>query len=108
MQYDLLISIAASALGCTILYFSILVYTTQVNSAFRSRRLASSEVISQVIFQAAKEKQNGLLLKKSYFYTSKVTLRFACYSAHVVYTKTIIHLSVGKLVDIFMYLHFGE
>jgi len=39
-----------------------LVYTTQVNSTFRARWFASSEVISQVLYihlRAAEEKQNG-------------------------------------------------
>ena len=38
-----------------------LVYTTQVNSAFRARWLASSEVISQVLFTSEQpnKKQNG-------------------------------------------------
>ena len=43
--------------------------------------------------QAAKEKQNGFC---RYIVTSKVTLGAASYSACVVYTKTIIHLSVGE------------
>ena len=49
----------------------MLVYTTQVNSAFRARWLASSEVTSQVLFtsvQPKKEKgfpfQKKLLLNK--------------------------------------------
>ena len=38
-----------------------LVYTTQVNSTFRARWLANSEVISQttIHLRAAEEKQNG-------------------------------------------------
>ena len=60
-------------------------------------------MISQVLFtsdhlivsclRAAKEKQNGLC---RYILTNKITLWAACYSACVVYTKTIIHLSVGE------------
>ena len=42
---------------------------------------------------AAKEKQNGFC---RYIVTNKVTLWIASYSACMVYTKTIIHLSVGK------------
>ena len=37
-----------------------LVYTTQVNSAFRARWLASSEVISQVIFTSEHPKRNKM------------------------------------------------
>ena len=74
--------------------YSWLVYTTQVNSAFRARWLASSEVISQVLFtSAAEEKQNGF---RRYIVTNKVTLWAASYSVCVVYTKTIIHFSVGE------------
>ena len=43
--------------------------------------------------QAAEEKQNGFCRDNV---TSKVTLWAASYSASVVYTKTIIHLSVGE------------
>ena len=35
-----------------------LVYTTQVNSTFRARWLASSEVISQVLFTSEQPKKN--------------------------------------------------
>ena len=73
-----------------------LVYTTQVNSTFRARWLASSEVISQVLFTSEKprKKQNGFC---RYIITNKDTLWAASYSACVVYTKTIIHkLSVGE------------
>ena len=71
-------------------------YTTQVNSTFCVRWLASSEVISQVLhihLRAAEEKENGFC---RYIVTNKVTLWSASYSACVVYTKTIIHLSVGE------------
>ena len=64
--------------------YRYLVHTTQVNSTFRARWLASSEVISQVLFTSEQPKKN------------KVTLWAASYSACVVYTKTIIHLSVGE------------
>ena len=58
--------------------------------------------------RAAEEKQNGFC---RYIVTNKVTLWSTCYLARVVYTKTIINLSVAgpleiKVVDI--YLHFGE
>ena len=41
------------------LYY-VLVYTTQVNSAFRARWLASSEVISQVLFTSEQPKKNKM------------------------------------------------
>ena len=54
--------------------------------------LASWEVIIQIPFTS------GQLKKKKWLYivTNKVTLRSASYTACVVYTKTIIHLSVSE------------
>ena len=40
-------------------YF-VLVYTTQMNSTFRARWLASSEVISQVLFTSEQPKKNKM------------------------------------------------
>ena len=76
--------------------YKLLVYTTQVNSTFRARWLASSEVISQVRtihLRAAEEKQNGFC---RYIVANKVAFWAASYSACVVYTKTIIHRSGGE------------
>ena len=42
-----------------------------------------------------------------YIVTNKLTLWSASYSAYVVYTKTIIHLSVKESGG-YKYLHFGE
>ena len=39
---------------------SLLVYTTQVNSTFRARWLANSEVISQVLFTSEQPKKNKI------------------------------------------------
>ena len=83
----------------------VLAYTTQVNSAFRARWLASSE-ISQVLFTSEQPKNgspfqistNKVILKQV-----KLRVRPASYSACVVYTKTIIHTSVSlKVVDIYL------
>ena len=76
-----------------------------MNSIFRAGWSASSEVISQVLFtsEAAEEKQNGFC---QHIVTNNVTHWAVSYSACLVYTKTIIHLSVGENGDI--YLHFGE
>ena len=49
-------------------------------------------MISTIQLRAADEKQNGF---RCYIVTNKVALWAASYSACVVYTKTIIHLSVG-------------
>ena len=48
---------------------------------------------STIHLRAAEEKQSGFCC---YIFTNKVTLWAASYSACVVYTKTIIHLSVGE------------
>ena len=40
--------------------YVVLVYTTQVNSTFRARWLASSEVISQVLFTSEQRKKNKM------------------------------------------------
>ena len=63
-----------------------------MNSTFRARWLASSEVISQVLFTKQPKKNKMALLV--YIVTNKVTLWSVSYSACMVYTKTIIHLSV--------------
>ena len=66
-----------------------------MNSTFRARWLASSEVISQVLFTSEQQEKKTKWLLSLYF-LKKVTLWTASYSACVVYTKTIIHLSVGE------------
>ena len=48
---------------------------------------------STIHLREAEEKQNGFC---RYFVTNKITLWAASYSACVVYTITIIHLSVGE------------
>ena len=48
---------------------------------------------STIHLQAAEQKQNGFC---RYIITNKVILRAASYAACVVYTKTVIHLSVGE------------
>ena len=68
-----------------------------MNSTFRARRLASSEVISQVLFPYEQPKKNKMAFVGI---LSQIKLLFGpletSYSACVVYTKTIIHLSVGE------------
>ena len=86
--------------------YLLLVYTTQVNSTFSVHWLGSSEVISQVLFTSEQPTKNKMAFVGNCHKINKVTLWAASYSACVVYTKTIIHLSVGKRVDI--YLHFDE
>ena len=60
-----------------------LLYSTQVNSTFRARWLATSEVISTIHLRAAEEKQNGFC---RYIVKNKVPLSSTSYSACVVYT----------------------
>ena len=67
-----------------------------MNSTFRAHWLASSEVISQVLFTSEQPKENKLAFVGIHcIVTNKVTRWATSYSACVVYTKTIIHLSVG-------------
>ena len=67
-----------------------------MNSTFHTRWLVSLEVISQVLFTSEQPKKNKMAFVGIIIVTSKVTLGTASYSACVVYTKTIIHLSVGE------------
>ena len=90
-----------------------------MNSTFRARWLASLEVISQVLFTSEQPKKNKIAFV-AIFSQIKVTLWAASYSASVVYTKTIIHLSVGesggylprrfaaRQISTTIHLHFGE
>ena len=73
--------------------------------------------LSTIHLPAAEGKQNGFC---RYVFTNRVTLWAANYSACVVYTKTIIHLSVGesgrylsrcfaaRQISTTTHLHFGE
>ena len=66
-------------------------------SDFGARRLANSEVISQVLFtpehQAARETLKSIIFL---LIDTDIVVLVAIYSTCVVYTKTIIHLGVGK------------
>ena len=74
--------------------YGVFVYTTLVNSTFRARWLASSKVISQVLFTSEQPKKNKWFCR--YIFANKVTLWATSYSACFLHTKTIIHLSVGE------------
>ena len=65
-----------------------------MNSTFRARWLASSEVISQVLFISEQPKKNKMAFVGILSQVKSLLgqLVIAC----VVYTKTIIHLSVGE------------
>ena len=67
-----------------------------MNSTFRARWLANSEVISQVLFTSEQPKKNKMAFVSI---LSQIKLLFGplyIYSACVVYTKTIIHLRVDE------------
>ena len=72
----------------------ILVYTTQVNSAFRALWLVNSEVISKYYSPPSNRRERFLTFRP--LVTHKTTFWSANYSACVVDTKTIIHLSIGE------------
>ena len=85
---------------------SRLVYTTQVNSAFCGRWLASSEVISQVLkFTSEQPKKNRMafvsILSQIKLLFGPLVIQLVWYILKQLFTS----LSV-KVVDI--YLHFGE
>ena len=87
-------------------YFNCsLVYTTQVNTAFRARWLASSEEISQVRFTSEQPKKNKMAFVAIF---SQIKLLFGPLLIQLVwYILKQIFTSVSvKVMDI--YLHFGE
>ena len=91
-----------------------------MNSTFRVRWLASSEVISQVLFTSEQPKKNKMAFVAIFSQGKLLFIWAASYSACVVYTKTIIHLSVGesggylprrfaaRQVSTTIHLHFGK
>ena len=82
-----------------------LVHTIQVNSTFRRYWLASSEVISQVLFTSKQPKKNNLAFISI---LSQIKLLFGPLVIQlVVYTKTIIHLIAAES-GVYIYLYFGE
>ena len=60
-----------------------------MNSTFRALWLAGSEVISQVLFTSEQPKKNKMA------FVGTISQIVTLWAAGVVYTKTIIHLSVG-------------
>ena len=84
------------------------VYTTQVNSTFRARWLASSAVISQVLFTSEQPKKNKMAMMAFVGILSQVNLVFGPLVIQLVwYILKQLFTSVSvKVVDI--YLHFSE
>ena len=60
---------------------------------FLDAKITHTTLPITIHLRAAEEKQKSFC---RYIFTNKVTLWAASYSACVVYTKTIIHLSVGE------------
>jgi len=74
--------------------YPLLVYTTQVNSAFRALWLVNSGVICKYYSPPSNRRERFLTFRP--LVTLKIAFWSAKYSACVVYTKTIIHLTVGE------------
>ena len=77
-----------------------LVYITQVNSTFRARWLAITRRWLAKYYSPLSSRRKRKWLCQ-YIVTNKDSLWSASYSACKVYTKTIIHLSVGDRWDSF-------
>ena len=86
-----------------IIIYNILVYTTQVNSTFRTRWLASSEVISQVLFTSEQLKKNKMafvaifLQIKLLFWPLVIQLVWYMYILKQLFTSVLV-----KVVDIYL------
>ena len=79
--------------------------TTQVNSTFRARWLASSEVISQVLFTSEQPKENKMafvgILSQVKFLFGLLVIQLVWYIQKQLFTSVSV-----KVLGI--YLHFGE
>ena len=88
-----------------------LVYTTQVNSTFCARWLASSEVISQVLLTSEQPKKNKMAFVAIYSKTKllfgPLVIQLVQYILRQLFTSESV-----KVVDIYLaaniHLHFGE
>ena len=82
-----------------------LVYTKQVNSTFRARWLASSEVISQVLFTSKQPTQNKMafvgILSQIKLLFGPLVIQLVWYILKQLFTS--VSVKVGDI-----YLHFGE
>ena len=88
-----------------IIEISRLVYTTEVNSTFIARWLASSEVISQILFTSGPPKKNKMafdgILSQLKLLFGALVIQLVWYIVKQLFTSVSV-----KVVDI--YLHFGE
>ena len=84
--------------------YHILVYTTQVN-AFPARWLASSEVISQVLFTSEQPKKNKMafvsILSQIKLLFGPLVIQFVWYILKQLFTSVSVKV-------VYIYLHFGE
>ena len=91
--------------GMTKCLYLLLVYTTQVNSTFCTCRLASSEVISQVLFTSTQPNKNKLafvgILSQRKLLFGPLVIQLVWYILKQLFTSVSV-----KVVDI--YLHYGE
>ena len=98
--------------------YPVLVYTTQVNSTFRARWLASSEVISHVLFTSEQPTKNKMafvgILSQIKFLFGPLVIQLVWYILKQLFTTVSV-----KVVDIYLaaaarqisttiHLHFGE
>ena len=86
-------------------WISIISEQVQVNSTFRARWLASSEVISQVLFTSEQPKNNKLAFVSI---LSQIKLLFGPLVIQLVwFIQEQLFTSVSVKV-VYIYLHFGE
>ena len=81
---------------CTVFLSLVVLSIYHTSEQYFSRALIGQlggDQPSTIHLRAAEGKQNGFCRD---IFANKVTLKAASYSACVVYTKTIIHLSVGE------------
>ena len=83
----------------------LLVYTTQVNSTFRARWLASLEVINQALFTSEQPKKNKLafvgILSRRKLLFGPLVIQLVWYILKQLFTSVSVKV-------VYIYLHFGE
>ena len=93
-----------------LLEYNELVYTTQVNGTFRARWLASSEVISQVLFTSEQPEKNKMAFVATF---SQIKLLFGPLVIQLVWyilkqLFTSLSVKVARWISTTIHLHFGE
>ena len=87
--------------------YSYLVYTTKVNDTFRARWLASSEVISQVLFTSEQPKKNKMafvgILSQINLLFGPLVIQLVCYILKQLFTSVsvkvmYIYLALGNVL----------